>query len=112
MLMIALVFQAAGLLMIAAGIAAELRRRSGDALMAAGNLSVGIGDLTLREWGWAAVALAAAALIGWTWWRRRRRRSPRSIGAKARARLAALVKALRDSLRPRPVLRPVPGGAR
>jgi membrane protein implicated in regulation of membrane protease activity len=52
------------------------------------------------------------ALAAWSWWRRRkRRRAPRALGAKSRARIAAMVTRMRE--RPaRPVLRPVPGGAR
>lgn len=52
------------------------------------------------------------ALAAWFWWKRRkRRRAPRTLGAKAKARIAAMVTRMRE--RPaRPVLRPVPGGAR
>lgn len=63
-----------------------------------------------------AVAIAAGsaviALAGWWLSRRRKRRSPKLAGAKSRALLAAVVAKLRESLKPRPVLRPVPGGAR
>lgn len=52
------------------------------------------------------------ALAAWFWWnRRKRRRAPRTLGAKSRARIAAMVTRMRE--RPaRPVLRPVHGGAR
>lgn len=53
------------------------------------------------------------ALAIW-WWRRRkdRRRALRELGYKARALLAAVVRRAREAAQPRPVLRPVPGGAR
>jgi hypothetical protein len=64
---------------------------------------------------WISTGLMAVitvlALFGW-WWRRRRRKAvPRELGAKSRARIAALVASLREGLRPRPVLKPQPGGA-
>jgi hypothetical protein len=60
-------------------------------------------------------AAAANFLFGLVmWWlsRRRRKRSPKLAGAKSRARLASLVRSMRERAKPRPVLRPVPGGAR
>jgi hypothetical protein len=50
------------------------------------------------------------ALILW-WWSRRRgkRKALKALGAKARARVAAMVK---NMPKPGPVLRPVPQGAR
>jgi hypothetical protein len=58
-------------------------------------------------------AFAAAAAVFWFWlasryWRKRRKRSLRALGAKAKARLAAMVK---NMPKPGPVLRPVPQGA-
>ena len=52
-------------------------------------------------------------LIWWSEWRKRKRRDPaaRSLGAKSRARVAALVERAREAAKPRRVLRPVPGGA-
>ena len=52
------------------------------------------------------------ALLGWrSWNRRKRRRAARTLGAKARARIAAMVTRMRE--RPaRRALRPVRGGAR
>jgi nicotinamide riboside transporter PnuC len=52
------------------------------------------------------------ALLGWrSWNRRKRRRAPRTLGAKSRARIAAMVTRMRE--RPsRPALRPAGGGAR
>jgi hypothetical protein len=68
--------------------------------------------------GWAFVSggavSAAVAILVW-WWRRHRdkfRRLAGAIGEKARQRRAALVRTMRQRSRPRPVLRPVPGGAR
>jgi hypothetical protein len=61
-----------------------------------------------------ATGVAQSVLAAFMWWlsRRRRRRAPKLAGAKSRALLAAVVAKLRESLKPRPVLRPVPGGAR
>jgi membrane protein implicated in regulation of membrane protease activity len=61
--------------------------------------------------GTAGVTAVAAAVI---WWHRRkkRRRAAALLGAKSRALRDALVRRARQSARPRPVLRPVPGGAR
>jgi hypothetical protein len=59
----------------------------------------------------SAGQLLVAAVL---WWlsRRRRKRSPKLAGAKSRALLAAVVAKMRQSLKPRPVFRPAPGGAR
>jgi len=64
-------------------------------------------------WLWAGVATANGAVAVFLWWlsRRRRRRVPRAYGAKAKALIAAMVARMRESLKPCPVLRPVPGGA-
>lgn len=61
----------------------------------------------------AGLFAALAVWLAWEWWRKRKRRDPaaRSLGAKSRARLAALVAKVRESAKPRRVLRPVPGGA-
>ncbi len=58
------------------------------------------------------LALAAGAIALW-WWLRRKRRDPaaRSFGAKSRARIAALVRKAREVAKPKPSLRPAPGGA-
>jgi O-antigen/teichoic acid export membrane protein len=55
-----------------------------------------------------------AALFAWLWWRNRRRRdrAPRSIGDKTRRIIAALVAKVREAAKPRPALRPAPGGTR
>jgi len=71
-------------------------------------------DVIDAQWLCAAVSVASAgiALAIW-WWRKRkdRKRALKAYGAKSRARLVALVRKARESARPRPVLRPVPGGA-
>lgn len=61
-----------------------------------------------------AVAVAELILAAVLWWlsRRRRKRAPRAYGAKSRALLAAAVARMRETLKPRPVFRPAPGGAR
>jgi len=40
--------------------------------------------------------------------RPRRKRAPRAYGLKSRERIAALVRKVREAIKPRPVLRPVP----
>jgi membrane protein implicated in regulation of membrane protease activity len=61
--------------------------------------------------GWFACACSAAsavlAFILWWWSRRKRKRSPKALGHKARARLAAMI---RNMPKPGPALRPVPQG--
>lgn len=70
-------------------------------------------DLTFAQWLPMACSATSLALAAWLYWRHRRRdRAPRSYGYKARARIAALIAKAREALRLRPVLRPVPGGAR
>ena len=67
---------------------------------------------------WAAAVGVATAVWGlsmlWRNWRRRPRRAPRSLGAKSKARIEAMVRKIRgrQQRRARPVLRPVPGDAR
>ena len=65
-------------------------------------------DARLAAGAGASAAVAAAA---W-WWKRKRRRALALLGAKSRARIAAMTARMRE--RPaRPALRPVPqGGAR
>ncbi len=63
----------------------------------------------------AAFGVAVTVIIAWGWWhddRRKRRGRLAAIGAKSKARIAAMTARMRE--RPaRPVLRPVPqGGAR
>jgi hypothetical protein len=71
-------------------------------------------SLADRQWLYAAcsgVSFAVALVIRWWWRRKDRKRATKTLGAKSWALLAALVASLRESLRPRPVLRPQPGGA-
>lgn len=70
------------------------------------------GNALRGDWVWASVSAAVLVWTAHTWWnRRKRRRAPRTLGAKSRARIAAMTARMRE--RPaRPVLRPVPGGAR
>lgn len=78
--------------------------------------AIGGGGVALLTHGIAyatgAGASALAAIAYW-WWKRRKRRdrAPRAYGAKSRALIAALVRKAREAAKPRPVLRPVPGGA-
>lgn len=60
------------------------------------------------------IAVANLVLAAICWWlsRRKRKRSAGLIGAKARALLASVVARMRETAKPRQVLRPVPGGAR
>lgn len=67
--------------------------------------------------GWWALAIPSAVLAVWCvwdWWRRRRKRDRvrKLLSERGRAVIAALVKRVREVSRPRPVLSPVPGGAR
>lgn len=59
-----------------------------------------------------AIDLAIQLWLLWQHWRKIRRRIAASLGAKSRALRDALVKRARQAARPRPVLRPAPGGAR
>lgn len=72
-------------------------------------------DAVSAQWLCAAVSVVQVgiALAIW-WWRKRRdrKRALDALGAKSRALRDALVRKARDAARPRPVLRPVPGGAR
>jgi hypothetical protein len=70
-------------------------------------------EAALRDWlGAAGAAVALLAAIFWWWYRRKPRRSPKTLGEKGRALIAAMLRTLRERARPRTVLRPVPGGAR
>jgi high-affinity Fe2+/Pb2+ permease len=72
------------------------------------------GEFALLDHEWLPAGVGAAnlllAIFFWLRNRRKRRRSPKAFGAKSRARLAALVRSMRET-RPRPVLRPVPQGS-
>jgi hypothetical protein len=65
-------------------------------------------------WVWAVIGGVHMAIGVWIWWnlrRKDRKRALEALGAKSLARLAALVRKQREAARPRPVLRPAPGGA-
>jgi hypothetical protein len=68
-------------------------------------------EVAYRNWVWAAVAACMVLYSAWKWWRRRKDRMKvlDAIGAKSRARLAALVRSMREHAKRRPVFRPVPG---
>ena len=69
-----------------------------------------------RNWHDVVWFAVLTALNAWNWWdcrrKKRRKRAPRAYGAKSRALIAALTAKARAAAKPRPVLRPVPGGAR
>lgn len=72
-------------------------------------------SVVVGDWFTAVAAAVAVVVIVWLLrgiWRGRGRRVLRVIGAKSWARLAAVVRKAREAARPRPVLRPAPGGAR
>ena len=78
-----------------------------------GDVMVSAGNFLQRSWFFTVFFGAAAIIIALTLWRRRKRkRALRQLGAKSRAAIAALVRRAREAAAPRPVLRPVPGGAR
>lgn len=69
----------------------------------------------LLEHNWFTVACGTVTAAIWLalWWRNRKsRRSPLSLGAKSRARIAAIVRKARENARPSPVRKPVLGGSR
>jgi hypothetical protein len=74
-----------------------------------------VGAVASRAWLLAvgAVVSAVIAVILYWWWRRKdRKRAASLIGAKSRALRDALVRRARETAKPRPVLRPQPGGVR
>ncbi len=80
------------------------------------NAMIATGWALIPSRAWAVFAGAVTVLTALYWWRsgsgRRRRRALRELGAKSRARIAAMVTRMRERP-PRPALRPVPaGGAR
>ena len=86
-----------------------------QAIAAAGLGLAAVGAFMARYWASCALDAAVAAFLIWDLWRRHRRQVRRALGlagAKSRARVAALARKAREAARPRPVLRPVPGGAR
>ena len=71
-------------------------------------------DLAQRHWAdGAGAGLSLLIALAIWWYRRRKRRSALAlIGAKAKAIRDRLAQTLKESAKPRPVLRPLPGGAR
>lgn len=62
-------------------------------------------------WIWWAVIAALSGRDWWDRWRKnRRKRRGLVLGAKSRALIDAMVRAMKERSRPRRVLRPVPGG--
>jgi hypothetical protein len=71
--------------------------------------------LAVDHWSDGIGPAGVMAVIGaFIWWHRRkkRRRAAALLGEKSRQLRAALVRRARQAAQPRPVLRPVPGGAR
>jgi hypothetical protein len=67
------------------------------------------GCILTRSWLVGLVTLAILLLFLRALWRRRKRsRRLRALGARAKARLAAMKKRLQERSQPRPALRPVP----
>lgn len=85
----------------------------GDGLMALAAILGTFSNILWGDWRSAAFCAVTAAWFGWCWWRRRkdRRRSLQRAGYKTRAVLARLARKAREAAQPRPLLRPVPGGA-
>ena len=87
----------------------------GEGILAFGNTVAAASRAAAGAMGGAAISAFLAvvlALMAWhSWHRRKRRRALRTLGAKSRARIAAMVTRMRE--RPsRRALRPVHGGAR
>jgi hypothetical protein len=86
------------------------------ALLAGANAVDVIRKIITGDMGGAVIAVLImvwCAIMARSSWRRRKRRNVlAALGAKSLARLAALVRRAREAARPRPVLRPQPGGVR
>ena len=87
----------------------------GSASIALADVAAFAADVAAGD-GWAALLSVVFAVIwGLIWWseRKRKRRDPaaKTLGAKSRLLVAAIVERARESAKPKPVLRPVPGGA-
>lgn len=91
------------------GLVLMLRNRSSaDSWYLAGDAFLAVGQALNGEWAWAACFAVLGALFAWRIWRRRRdrRRALAAWGAKAKARLAVMLRTLREKAKPGPVLRP------
>jgi hypothetical protein len=82
----------------------------GNALAFAANVLAAV--LTGFPAGMINALAAVWVLLWWKPWDRRKRKKLAQLGAKARARVAAMVAKVREAGQPRQVLRPVPGSAR
>jgi hypothetical protein len=103
------------LVLYARGRANPSMEAAGFALFSAGDTLTGIGSLMRAQWGGAAWNFALGAFFAWlAWrrWRKHRKRIAALLGAKSRALRDVLVRKAKEAAKPRPVLRPVPGGAR
>jgi len=85
--------QLAGAVLVAAGLAGG--SRSWFLLAGVVDVAAAVAWALVPYWplAWTCLGLAVACLVLWLL-RRRRKRAPRSLGAKTRARLAALVKSM------------------
>ena len=88
-------------------------RRASFGAWIAGALTAGIAGAVAGIWWWAlGSAVSIAVAVCWWWFNRRRRdRAKALLGAKSKALRDALVAKQREVTKPRPMLRPVPGGA-
>lgn len=120
---LALILWAAGVACIVAAIAMMFRGEPeigcwflqlGDWPIATGDAVYAVAMALEHQWFIAAWFVLLTAWVIWSHHhnRRKRKRAPALFGYKARARLAAVVRKAREATKPRPVLRPVPGGAR
>lgn len=84
-----------------------------ELFLALGNGLFAVQAALERQWAGCAISGAVALLCALLWRRNRRKgkKAPRAYGAKSRALIAAMVARLRETARPRRVLKPVPGGA-
>jgi hypothetical protein len=91
------------------------RRQLSDVLEIAGDVvyaAVTLWAFLNHWWVNAAIGVAVMAFLAWRDRRRRRRkRGAASLGAKSRALRAALVRRMRETGKPRPVLQPAPRSA-
>jgi hypothetical protein len=88
---------------------------AGLALFAAGTAAALAAEILTGRWPLAAesgVTLLVTVWLVWHFWWRKRKRALRALGGKARARLAAMLAALKERTLPRRAPRPAPGGAR
>lgn len=84
-------------------------------ILGAALLSFAASALLAGDWPGVATRGTLAAVVLWDWWhtrRKRKDRAPLALGAKGKALRDALVRKAREAAKPRPVLRPAPGGAR